>query len=93
MLHFVVEAQEAAAYNQTHVAADVGNEAVPVIDVVLLLLGVRALADGDENVQRVETPIRVCYTSIVHVLKSPRFPYGIMSILEVYFKLVFLTGR
>ena len=92
MLHFVVEAQEAAAYNQTHVAADVGNEAVPVVDVVLLLLGVRALAYGDENVQGVETPIRV-YTDVVYILISIRFPDNIMSICECYFKLVFLTGR
>ena len=91
MLHFVVEAQEAAAYNQTHVAADVGNEAVPVIDVVLLLLGVRALADGDENVQRVETPMWV-YTDVVHLLISLRLLNNIMSICKCYFKLVLLTG-
>ena len=92
MLHFVVEAQEAAAYNQTHVAADVGHEAVPVVYVVLLLLGVRALADGDENVQRVETPMRV-YTDVVHLLISLRLLNNIMSICKCYFKLVFLTGR
>ena len=91
MLHFVVEAQEAAAYNQAHVAADVGNEAVPVIDVVLLLLGVRALADGDENVQRVETPMWV-YTDVVHLLISLRLLNNIMSICKCYFKLVLLTG-
>ena len=88
MLHFVVEAQKAAAYNQTHVAADVGNEAVPVVDVVLLLLGVRTLADGNVNVQGAETPIRV-----VHILISLRFPCNSMSICKCYFKLVFLTGR
>ena len=46
-LHVVVEAHEAAAEEETHVPADVGNEAVGVVDNVLFPLLVGSLGDDD----------------------------------------------